>query len=135
MVDYSSIGSYSLPSIPEMSIPNITGGMSPLVAGQPSNVPLPNNQAGFGFNIPTISLGLGALNSFAGIYGALQANSLAKKQFNMQRSVANANLANQIQSYNTALEDRSRSRAVMEGQSDAEAQAYVDKNRLAARTV
>jgi hypothetical protein len=55
---------------------------------------------------------------------------MAKKQFKFTKDVTNTNLANQIKSYNTALYDRARSRAVQEGQTDAERDAYINNNSL-----
>ena len=37
---------------------------------------------------------------------------------------------NQISSYSTALADRGRDRAAMEGQAAEQAQAYIDQNKL-----
>lgn len=83
-----------------------------------------------GMNIPTFQLGLGAIGSLANIYGGFQANKLAKDQLNFTKSVTNTNLNNQIKSYNTALEDRARSRAVAENRDQSSADAYVAANRL-----
>lgn len=83
-----------------------------------------------GWNAPTLQMGMQGLNTLGNVWGAWQANKLAKDQLNFTKQFANANLNNQIKSYNTALEDRSRSRAAAEGQTSAEAQAYVDRNRL-----
>lgn len=83
-----------------------------------------------GWNAPTMQMGMQGLNTVGNIWGAWQSNKLAKDQLNFTKMMANANLNNQMKSYNTALEDRSRSRAVAEGQTSAESQAYVDKNRL-----
>ncbi|ALA45525.1 hypothetical protein ADP65_00056 [Achromobacter phage phiAxp-3] len=85
---------------------------------------------GLGMNIPTLQLGLGMLSSLGGLYGASQANKLARDSFNFTKDVTNTNLNNQIKSYNTALEDRSRSRAIQEGRSQESAQEYIDRNRL-----
>lgn len=83
-----------------------------------------------GMNAPTFQLGMQGIGTLGNLWGAWQSSKLAKDQLNFTKSMANANLNNQIKSYNTALEDRSRSRAVAEGQTSAEAQAYVDRNRL-----
>ena len=77
-----------------------------------------------------LGMGLQGLNTIGNIWGAWQSNKLAKDQLNFTKMITNTNLNNQIKSYNTALEDRSRSRAAVEGQTSAEAQAYVDKNKL-----
>ena len=88
------------------------------------------SSAGFGFNLPTAQLALGGIQTIGSLWNAFEANKLAKKQFAFQKDVTETNLRNQIQSYNTTLEDRSRSRAHTEGQSAETAQAYVDNNRL-----
>ena len=73
-----------------------------------------NNTTALGFNIPTLQLGLGALNALAGMYNSWNMNKLAKQQFNLQKDVLNTNLNNQIKSYNNSLADQLRSRAAME---------------------
>ncbi|AEL79663.1 putative structural protein [Escherichia phage vB_EcoP_G7C] len=83
-----------------------------------------------GMNIPTFQLGLDALGSLANIYGGFQANKLAKNQLNFAKSVTNTNLNNQIKSYNTALEDRARSRATAENRDQSSADAYIAANKL-----
>lgn len=85
---------------------------------------------GLGMNIPTLQLGLGMLSSLGGLYGANQANKLARDSFNFSKGVTNTNLNNQIKSYNTALEDRARSRAVTEGRDASTADDYISRNRL-----
>ena len=83
-----------------------------------------------GLNVPTFQLGLGALGSLANIYSGFQANKLAKDQLNFTKSVTNTNLNNQIKSYNTALEDRARSRATAENRDQSSADAYIAANKL-----
>ena len=83
-----------------------------------------------GWNAPTIKMGLSGIGTLGNLWGAWQSNRLARDQLNFTKDVTNTNLNNQIQSYNTALEDRARARGVMEGQTTAETQAYIDKNRL-----
>lgn len=89
-----------------------------------------NSGFSLGWNTPTLQMGLQGLNTLGNIWGAWQSNKLAKDQLNFTKEITNTNLNNQIKSYNTSLEDRSRSRAAVEGQSDTEAQAYIDKNKL-----
>lgn len=86
-----------------------------------------------GWNMPTFQMGLQGLNTIGNLWGAWQANKLAKDQLNFTKNFANRNLANQTQAYNTALEDRGRARAAVEGQTSTEAQAYLDRNRLPTR--
>lgn len=84
----------------------------------------------FGMNAPTLQMGMSGLNSLANIWGAWQANKLAKDQLNFTKATTNTNLNNSIKSYNTALEDRARARGFTEGRSDSEIQNYVSTNRL-----
>ena len=87
---------------------------------------------GLGFNIGTGQLALGGLSALTNLWGANKQMKLAEDQFDFTKKIATTNLNNQVKSYNTALEDRIRSRAAMEGSSSAEAEAYLNKNRLSA---
>lgn len=86
--------------------------------------------AGFGANIGTGQLALTGLTALASLFGASQQNSLAKKQFSFQKNLANTNLNNQIQSYNTSLEDRLNSRGVAEGRTSEYTAEQLARNRL-----
>lgn len=83
-----------------------------------------------GMNIPTMQLGLGGIQTLAGLYTGLQSLGLAKDQFNFQKGLAQTNLNNSVQSYNTSLTDRANARAVVEGQSNADRDAYINANKL-----
>lgn len=83
-----------------------------------------------GMNLPTLQLGLGAIGSLGNLAGAFSASKLAKDQFNFTKDVTNTNLNNQIKSYNTALEDRARSRAAAENRDQSSADEYVNRNRM-----
>jgi hypothetical protein len=83
-----------------------------------------------GPNMGTAQLALGGLQSLGNLLGSFQAQSMAKKQFNFDKDFANANLANQIKSYNTRLEGRARSQAHTEGAAPGWADEYVARNRL-----
>ncbi len=87
---------------------------------------------GLGFNIGTGQLALGGLSALTNLWGANKQMKLAEDQFDFTKKIATTNLNNQVKSYNTALEDRIRSRAAMEGSSSADAEAYLNKNRLSA---
>ena len=89
----------------------------------------PNN-TNFGWNANTLNFGMQGLMGLGNLWGAWQSNKLARDQLNFTKDFANRNLANQTKAYNTALEDRGRTRAFVEGQTSAEAQAYIDRNRL-----
>lgn len=74
---------------------------------------------GLGMNLDTLKLGVGGLQTVAGIWNAMQQNKLANKSFKLNEGILNTNLANQIKSYNLTLDDKLRSRQVVEGSSDA----------------
>lgn len=80
----------------------------------------------FGMNMPTAQLGLQGISSLANLWSAFQANSMAKKQFGLQKEMANANLGNQVASYNTALENKVRDSAHMQGLSGSDYSSYID---------
>ena len=104
------------------------GQLADLLKGLQSN----GAGTGLGFNIGTGQLALGGLSALTNIWGANKQMKLAEDQFDFTKKIATTNLNNQVKSYNTALEDRIRSRAAMEGSSSAEAEAYLNKNRLSA---
>lgn len=104
-------------------------GFDPLV----DNTKVGNNRGpgtSLGMNVGTLQAGLAGLGALGGVFSSLEANKLAKEQFKFSKGLANTNLTNQIQSYNTALSDRITSRAATQGMSDAEVQDYLSKNRL-----
>jgi len=73
---------------------------------------------------------LGAIPDLLGGILGFGQNKLAKKTFNFQKDAFNANLANQVQSYNTSLEDRARARHNTEGRTGAFTESYLGRNRL-----
>ena len=76
-----------------------------------------------------IGVGLQGLQTIGGLIGAFGSLSLANKQFNLQKDVLNTNLKNQIQAYNTALEDKARSRGAVESQTPEQVAAYIAANK------
>lgn len=120
----ASQGIYSNPQMtqqPGMSVPGSLGEQMSAALAQ-------NNK--LGFNTGTANLALSGLQTIGNLFAAFQANKLAKQQFKYTKKVTDANLGNQIQSYNTALSDRINSRYVMEGKSPDQAQSYLDVNKL-----
>lgn len=85
---------------------------------------------GLGMNLDTAKLALGGLQTIGSLWQAWEANKLAKQQLNFQKQAFDTNLTNQIASYNTSLEDRTRARAFTEGMSADDAQAYIDAHKL-----
>lgn len=94
-----------------------------------------NSQGWFG---PDTMGKIGAISdvigSFGKVYAGLQANKIAKDTLNFQKESYGTNLANQISSYNMALEDRGRARYAQMNGTDAEASAYINKHKLGAQT-
>ena len=104
--------------------------IQPLTAQMPAVNPLGGQGAGglfgiqgLGMNIDTARLGLGGLQALGGLWSARQQNKLARDSFNHQKGILDTNLANSIKSYNLSLDDRLRSRQVVEGTSDATREA------------
>lgn len=88
---------------------------------------------GLGFNLPTLNGIVGGIGALGSLWGGFQQQKLAKKAFKFQKNMSLINLANQVKSYNTALADRSRSRGVMESQSQATQDQYVRDNSLSTK--
>lgn len=120
----------SFPSAPSAPSTGFTD-----MVGRPGSGPGGFGSTGLGWNVGTAQLALGGLQTIGNLWQAWEANKLAKETFKFQKDFANTNLTNQIQSYNTALEDRSFARAHTEGRSTADAQAYIDQHSLRKRTV
>lgn len=76
------------------------------------------------------SMALGAIQTLGSLWNSFQQNKLAKESLAFQKQGYAENMANTKMSYNTALQDRINSRYVTEGKSQAEAQSYIDKNKL-----
>jgi len=105
-------------------IQGVTGG-----GGAPS-VGQQTPSSGFGANLGTAQLALSGLQSIGSIWGAYEANKLAKQQLAFQKEVWNTNLANQIKSYNTNMSDRINARSFVEGRPEGYSQQYLDENKL-----
>lgn len=82
-----------------------------------------------------LSAAFNGFQTIGSLYAGFKALDLAKKQLRFSKDIANANLLNQTQSYNTALEDRIRSRAVTEGRPQGYVDDYIARNSLQKRTV
>ena len=73
---------------------------------------------------------LGAIQTLGSLWNSFQQNKMAKEAMKFQKEAFATNLANQEQSYNTALEDRINARYVTEGKSQAEADSYIQEHSL-----
>lgn len=105
---------------------NLLGSASGNIPGMGQN----SDGLGFGANLGTAKAAIAGLQTIGNLWSAFQGQKLAKEQFGFAKDMANANLANQIKSYNTALSDRINSRAVATGMSNEERDAYISKNSL-----
>lgn len=109
--------------------PLSTPEVSPLQLKAPSASSLPGSQGGM-TGLDIAGTALGGLQTLGALWMGMKQMKLAKKQFKFMKDISNINLNNQMQSYNTALADRARSRGVMEGQDQSQVQAYIDSNAL-----
>lgn len=77
-----------------------------------------------------IGAGIAGIQTLAGLWNAWQSMKMAKKQFSLTKQMANANLGNQIKTYNNSLEDKITTRAQLQGMSQADANAYLATHSL-----
>lgn len=85
---------------------------------------------GTGMDMKGLQLGIGGLQTLGNLWGGYKSLDLANKQFDFSKMIAEKNLNNSTQSYNTALDDRITSRAKAQGMSEQDRQAYLAKNSL-----
>jgi hypothetical protein len=88
--------------------------------------------SGFGFNMPTLALGLQGLNSLGSLYMGTKSLGLANKQFESAQKFATANLANQTHAYNDTLAQRIRRVGSGVGTSKEEMDAEYARRKLPA---
>ena len=117
-------------STPSVAAPTVASAAAPTIPGTADDPTKSGVWGWLGDNSDQMKNIAGLLGGAAQIWGAFQANKLAKQQMDFARTSFNTNLANQRTSYNTALEDRIRSRASTTGMSDTDVQAYITKNSL-----
>lgn len=73
---------------------------------------------------------LGGVQALGNLWSTYQQHKMAKEQMSFAREQWDTNLANQTQTYNTALEDRIRSRHHTEGKGSGQTDAYLEKHSL-----
>ena len=105
--------------------PGVGQQVAPQVGGINNNLSTP-----LGMNLGTGQLVLGGIGTIGNLWSAWQTQKLAKEQFNYQKDITDTNLANQIQSYNTALSDRINSRGFVQGDSQSTIDQYIEENSL-----
>ena len=105
--------------------PGVGQQVAPQVGGINNNLSTP-----LGMNLGTGQLVLGGIGTIGNLWSAWEAQKLAKEQFNYQKGITDTNLANQIQSYNTALSDRMNARGFIQGDSQSTIDQYIEENSL-----
>lgn len=73
---------------------------------------------------------LGGVQVLGNLWNSYQSHKLAKEQMGFAREQWDTNLANQTQTYNTALEDRIRGRYAQGTRTEAQLQGEIDKHSL-----
>jgi hypothetical protein len=73
---------------------------------------------------------LGIVQTLGGLWNSFQQHKIAREQLSLARETFETNLANQTQTYNTALEDRIRSRYHTEGREAGAADDYLSEHSL-----
>lgn len=105
--------------------PGVGQQVAPQVGGINNNLSTP-----LGMNLGTGQLVLGGIGTIGNLWSAWQAQKLAKEQFNYQKGITDTNLANQVQSYNTALSDRINARGFVQGDSQSTIDRYIEENSI-----
>lgn len=120
------IGSMKLPAATNLGMNTGMTGMNAPGGGFLGN----QGNNGLGFNLGTGQLILGGIQAIGSIMASMEANKLAREQFDFQKGVTNTNVANQIKSYNTTLSDRINARSFTEGREAGYADRYISDNKL-----
>lgn len=124
-IDYSSIAGYNqnlTSTVPQTTIPSYS---QPGVTA-PGSIATPQ----FGLNLDSLKTGMGVLQTGANIYSAFEQASIAKQQLAYAQTIGNANLANQMASYNTTLGSQAAMDAKVGGWTPAQTTAYTTANQL-----
>lgn len=127
--DFGFMSGYGIAAPDPISVLD-TGSLVPTSVGIDTSVPdLGGGSGGIGA-LGIANAAISGLQTLGSLWMASKQMKLAKKQFKFTKDITNINLNNQMQSYNTALADRARSRGVMEGQTQDQVQQYIDSNSL-----
>ena len=129
-VQNHSIGASAVPSASAPSMPDVSVGSSTTGTDQAATATQTGQGPGFWSKGGGAELALGGIEVLGNLWSSFQAHKMAKKQMAFAREQWNTNLANQTQTYNTALEDRIRSRHHTEGRGSGETDAYLEEHSL-----
>ena len=108
---------------------NVTAGGVKPVGGPENKGTLLRNGDG-SLNTDTIGLAIGGIQTLGALWNSYQQHKIAKEQLALQRESYETNLENNTQTYNTALEDRIRSRHNTEGRDTSETNSYLKEHSL-----
>ncbi len=115
---WSSLGQYAV---------NGGGMQSPGAGGAPG---FGSKLMGWLGNGDNLNAAVGGLQALTGAYLGFQNLRLAKDNLRFQKGAWQKNYANQAQSYNTSLEDRTRARYSSRETDESKIQDYLNRNRL-----
>lgn len=129
-IDLGSLGDYNLDSSVSLGNPvnlgnsGYSGGSSSAYQNLLDQQAQGAKFAGYGNLASGISSAAGSLY---GIYNARQQRKMAEDMFDFKKGMAKANYANSLQQYNTAIEDKYRSRYGYRGQDEVQQRSDRDK--------
>ena len=127
-VQNSSLSGASAPSTVGSAMPDVTV-QTPQVGGGPGG-----DGPGAGGNFWSKDGGagmiLGGVQVLGSLWNSYNQHKMAKEQMSFAREQWDMNLKNQTQIYNTALEDRIRSRHHTEGKGSGATDKYLEKHSL-----
>ena len=109
-----------------LTAPNIA---QPVTPGQTPVGPQQNGPGWFGEHGKLNTI-IGGVQTLGSLWNSYQQHKMAKEQMAFAREQWDTNLANQTQTYNTALEDRIRSRHFAEGKDSGQTDAYLKEHSL-----
>lgn len=114
------VGSTAMPSV-AVDTPTVPGGTNTGAQTGGSNFWSKDGGAG---------MILGGVQVLGNLWSSFQAHKMAKEQMAFAREQWDTNLANQTQTYNTALEDRIRGRYAAGDRTEDQLQGEIDRHSL-----
>lgn len=81
----------------------------------------------FGWNAPSLQLGLSGLSTLGNLWGSYQGNKIAKDSLNWQKTFGNANLNNSIRAFNQTLQSKAERLGQTRGWNDQDVAEYIKK--------
>lgn len=119
----------TVPNVSTPAMPDVTV-QSPQVSQGPAGNSPGAGGSGFWSKDGGAGMILGGVQILGNLWNSYQQHKMAKEQMSFAREQWDTNLANQTQTYNTALEDRIRARHHTEGKGSGATDAYLEKHSL-----